>query len=645
MLRSLLIAALFVATGLVAQERHVHTDRNGSKLLPLPKQDDCFFFAIFGDRTGGKPSGLKILRQAVADTNLLDPDLVMTVGDLVEGYNKPKQWLEQTREFKAIMGKLRMKWFPVAGNHDIYGPTTDGKNFAIHTANYEKHFGPLWYWFEHKNSAFVVLYSDEGDPKTGRASYKEPALQKMSPAQFAWLKKTLEANNKRDHVFVFLHHPRWHKGNYGDDWDKVHKALVAAGNVSAVFAGHIHHMVYAGKKDGIEYFTLAATGSNLSKKYPKGAGYLHHFNIVTVRKDGIRVSTLPVGTVIDPKLLTQEVIANVRKLTNAPNGAGHKPLALESEGRVDDIYTLVMRNPTTRPVEFTLIPESTDPRWSFIPDHIHLTVAPGKEGSAPFSVARAANTVDSWFAIPRIRIQADYLAPGVRIAVHDRSVIMQVVPPASAGRPKTRGYMTLAKGAYLETPSAKLGLSGEALTVDAFVGLTHLDGRHVIVSDQDFQLFIVDGKPTFRVTTDKGAQTVIAEETIPHSVWNHIAGVFNGRELQIYVNGKRIASEAQTGRMQRLGKRTLIAASVDAKGQVTDFLWGRIDEVRIADGVWYRKKYEPPMSRKTGFEANDATALLLHLDRPFGPWTVDASTNQAHPRRHGIAEWAPDRQE
>ena len=27
--------------------------------------------------------GLKILRQAVADTNLLDPDLVMTVGDLV----------------------------------------------------------------------------------------------------------------------------------------------------------------------------------------------------------------------------------------------------------------------------------------------------------------------------------------------------------------------------------------------------------------------------------------------------------------------------------------------------------------------------------------------------------------------------------
>ncbi|MEZ6164979.1 MAG: hypothetical protein R3B67_11140 [Phycisphaerales bacterium] len=36
--------------------------------------------------------------------------------------------------------------------------------------------------------------------------------------------------------------------------------LVEAGNVAAVFAGHIHYMRYDGKRDGIEYVSLTTGG-------------------------------------------------------------------------------------------------------------------------------------------------------------------------------------------------------------------------------------------------------------------------------------------------------------------------------------------------------------------------------------------------
>ena len=98
----------------------IHTTRKSERLLPLPKEEGVFHFLIYGDRTGGPPEGLRVLEQAVKDTNLLDPDLVMTVGDLVPGYCAQEEWLRDAKDYKDIMTNLKMPWFPVAGNHDVY---------------------------------------------------------------------------------------------------------------------------------------------------------------------------------------------------------------------------------------------------------------------------------------------------------------------------------------------------------------------------------------------------------------------------------------------------------------------------------------------------------------------------------------------
>jgi len=102
-------------------------------------------------------------------------------------------------------------------------------------------------------------------------------------------------------------------------------------------------MRYDGKRDGIEYFALATTGGHLGKKFPQ-AGYLHHFNLVTVRPKGIQVSTLPVGTVIDPRMFTQDYLKTIQKAeTLVPKRVGQR-ITLQKDGAANGFYELEYTN-------------------------------------------------------------------------------------------------------------------------------------------------------------------------------------------------------------------------------------------------------------------------------------------------------------
>ena len=286
----------------LGQEAFVQTDRQSPVVFERPDANETFSFGIFGDQTGthNPVATLKILKYAIGEMNVLGPDLVMNVGDMINGYNQRKEWMAEMRDFMGVMNTLNMPWFPVAGNHDVYW-RGEGRPENEHDANYERCFGPLWYAFEHKGCWFFVLYSDEGNPVTGEKNFSKPASQVMSPQQTQWLKDTLIKSKNARHVFLFLHHPRWNGGGYGDDWDRIHALLVKAGNVSAVFAGHTHRMKYNGKRDRIEYFTLGTTGGAISDHNPP-RGQQHHYDLVTVRDDEVYVTALPVGSAINPRL-------------------------------------------------------------------------------------------------------------------------------------------------------------------------------------------------------------------------------------------------------------------------------------------------------------------------------------------------------
>lgn len=403
----------------------VITSRRHARQLQLPRSREGFHFLIFGDRTGGPAEGVNILRQAVVEANMLDPDLVMTVGDLVEGYNTLEPWLKQMEEFRSIMDGLKMAWFPVAGNHDIYwrGPDAPAGH---HEVNYEKHFGPLWYCFVHKKTGFLVLYTDEGDREKNEKGTSKPVLNQMSQEQLNWLSSSLRELKSCRQVFVFLHHPRWVDKWYpGSEWQKVHQRLTQAGNVKAVFAGHVHRLRYDGRQDGIEYYCLAATGANLPGIY-HDIGYLHHMNLVTVRRSSFQVATIPIGAVIDPRQYTalrQDDVDLLRKLTLRRTSPAVK---LSPDGQAGGRYSVAITNPASRAVEVTLVPEASSEQWIWSPDHRHKTVAAGDEAVFEFLYIRRPGPYDKNGETLELVLSVDYLEEKARIKIPTQRIEIDV---------------------------------------------------------------------------------------------------------------------------------------------------------------------------------------------------------------------------
>ena len=616
------------------------TDREG-RTLDLPSEDETFTFVVFGDRTGGPADGVKILAEAVADTNLYEPDLVMTVGDLIQGYGTEGPWMNEMREYRGIMDGLLCPWFPVAGNHDVYwrGPDRPANE---HEANYEMHFGPLWYAFDHKDRRFIVLYTDEADPKTGERNFSKPASQRMSPEQLAWLKTTLASAADKKDVFVFLHHPRWIGGGYGDDWERIHPVLAEAGNVRAVFAGHIHRMRYDGPRDGIEYVTLATVGGGQSGLVPE-AGYLHQFHHVTVRPDGIALAAIPVGETLDVRDITATVSNETATLAKAtPELIGE--LSVDETGLGQGKIEVSMSNPTGRPVEFTLVPESPDRRWRFVPDHAHATLDAGATRRFVFEASGRVDAIDDVWAPPAITIDADYLGTNRRYAIPTRTLELPVrVDLPTPPKPEREQALDFdGRDDALRVESDAYDLPDGPLTLETWFEPDTLGKRVGLTTrteGSEFGLFIMDGVPSFWIHLDGIYVSAEAKETtISTGEWHHLAGVFDGEEARLYLDGRLIARSPGSGKRTRNRLPLLIGADVDANGEPTSNFDGCIDEFRLSSTARYAGDRIDPDRRH---ESDQDTVILLHFDAIQGPWLHDASPNAAHATMLGSPRMVP----
>jgi len=613
-----------------------HTSRDSRVDLPLPEEEDAFFFVVFGDRTGGPADGVSVLADAVRDTNLLEPDLVMTVGDLINGYNRTPDWMWQMEEYKSIMDELLCPWFPVAGNHDVYWRGPEGeKPEGEHERNYEMHFGPLWYAFEHKNCWFIVLYTDEGNPETGEKTFTEPEAQRMSPEQFAWLKETLNKAHGADHVFVFVHHPRWLRGRYGDDWDKVHEALVDAGNVSAVFAGHIHQLRYD-PKDGIEYVTLATVGGGQSRKVPD-AGWLHHFNIVTVRPDQIAMSAVPVGEVMDVREITG-TLHNEAGVLAELHPRIDDTLRLEPDGSAEGSVSVVVANPTRFPVEATVMLDSGDSRWFFAPDHTHTRIDPAGSQTFQFHVSRMPGSLDRAFRVAEVVVAKDLLGRGYRYEIPaTRTPLPLDIELDAPEVPATETAMRFdGEDDHLAVPDRAIDLPDGPLTLECWFNADSFGDRTGLVAkteNSDYGFFVSEGNPGFYVHIGGSYLHLEAGEgTLETGRWYHIAGVYDGSEARLYLDGALLARETRSGSRRTNRYPLIVGGDVSGRGELMSPFEGMIDAVRLSSTARYTGGTFSPDRRPA---SDGDTVLLLNMDGFVGPWTYDESPSQAHPLVEG----------
>lgn len=626
----------------------VMTTRSNAKIIPATVAKDAFQFVVYGDRTGGVPAGLRVLEQAVEDTNLLDPDLVMTVGDLIQGYNQTDEWLKQADEYKAIMNRLRMRWFPVAGNHDIYWRGENPAPPGHHESNYETHFGPLWYSFRHKNAGFIVLYSDEGDPKSNIKAFNVGALQQMSDEQLAFLDKALTELKDQDHVFVFLHHPRWIGGGYlGSNWDEVHKRLKNAGNVSAVFAGHIHRMRYDGQKDGIEYFALATTGGHIPGDTPiPGMGHLHHFNVVTVRKDRLTVSSLPVGAVFDPKQFTPEFLAEIESARSIRGKLLGEPATLSVDGSAHGEVTFQFHNQAPRPVELTayLAVDSLRDGWMSDLDHRHLELAAGEKQSISFTVHRDG-TPREGATVPAVTIEKRYLGEkaAVELPPADQPIELQLdeVPADFFRTAANHALKVTGEASAIAVADASFDLPSGPFTIETWVKLKRYSDRLVAIvaktQGSEYAFFSDHGVVKFEVNLNGRYYGAAAEEPIPLDQWTHLAGVFDGQQVILFINGKPVASTKAGGTRKTNDLPLYLGADPDGSGSPTRPFVGLLDEFRLSTGVRYTEHFEPARRH----EPDASTVLLHHFDRTVGPFLLDHSASAANGRLGSSSQLVP----
>jgi len=194
-------------------------------------------FAIMGDRTGGMLPG--VFERGVEKVNLLQPEFVISVGDLIDGYTTdPDVWNAQWAEFDAIIDNLNMRFFYVPGNHDISN--------ELLLDEWVKRRGNPYYHFIYKNVLFLVVHTEDGPGVTSG----------ISDQQNAYFERVLAANRDVRWTFIFKHRPLWH---YGDQlgFESIEKAL--SGRNYTLFSGH-HHHYYHTRHNSMKHYILGTTG-------------------------------------------------------------------------------------------------------------------------------------------------------------------------------------------------------------------------------------------------------------------------------------------------------------------------------------------------------------------------------------------------
>ncbi len=290
---------------------------------PVNNSDSILRFAIVSDRTGGMEAG--IFDKAIDKLNLMQPEFVISVGDLIDGYTEdPKIWNAQWDEFDSLVNRLDMPFYYVPGNHDVSN--------ELLTDAWRKRHGSDYYSFVYKNVLFISLNTDE--IKNGG----------MSNKQVDYVLKRLKENQDVKWTLLFMHRPLW---SYGDKagYELIENALVHRKHT--VFSGHHHNYQYQ-EKNGMDHYVLATTGGG---SWRRGAevGEFDHITWVTLKEEGPKVALIDLNGIYDKNLIPPGDYEDIESLRRG-NWLDIEPVVNESNSVTSIKINLVVKNEMKRPM-------------------------------------------------------------------------------------------------------------------------------------------------------------------------------------------------------------------------------------------------------------------------------------------------------
>lgn len=335
---------------------------------------DNFQFVIVSDRCGGHRPG--VFPRAAQKLNLLRPEFVMSVGDLIEGYKTDKEAvIKERKEFDSFIKYFEMPFFYVPGNHDL-----SNKEMA---KIWEDFFGRRYYYFIYKDVLFVCLDSQENIDENNNG-------KNLGAVQINWVKEVLQKYPYVRWTCFFMHQPLWVYeepliGADGKEYPpritgfrEIEKEL--AGRNYTVFAGHLHHYTKYIRNDK-KYFILATTGA-YSKLRGPFFGEFDHGVWVTMDEQGPVLANLMIDGIYDENVVTEKSAAFANSVQ----------FVSDEEKSSDDklIFRLPLKNQFHHSLEYNLTWNNAGRNWRISPDHAEGIIEPGKEEVIKFEAVPSA---------------------------------------------------------------------------------------------------------------------------------------------------------------------------------------------------------------------------------------------------------------
>lgn len=286
----LLFAAAFAQDETVFQQ-NLQTPRK-------PWTSDGFFndprnfqFAIVTDRTGGHRDG--VFEKGVEKLNLLFPEFVMSVGDLIEGYTTDTTEINAMwHEWDSILNPLNFRFFAVPGNHDISND--------VMRQTWLNRYGHSYYHFRYKDVLFLAMDTNDGE-----------GVQ-FSRAQLDYMKKAIADNKNVRWTLLFMHHPVWNYKEY-NGFPEIEEAL--KDRPYTVIAGHNHRYLKKVKQER-NYYILGTTGGGSELRGPR-LGEYDHVTWVTITDQGPQLVNLALSGIITDDVLNEDNVELAQALIRA----------------------------------------------------------------------------------------------------------------------------------------------------------------------------------------------------------------------------------------------------------------------------------------------------------------------------------------
>jgi 3',5'-cyclic AMP phosphodiesterase CpdA len=271
--------------------------------------DSKFTFAVFSDLTGGERE--RVFEIAVAQLSLLRPELIINVGDLIDGGTENENEIHQQWDsFDKRAERARAPVFYVGGNHDLTGSVLQGV--------WDQRIGRRYYHFVYKNVLFLVLDTEDNTPErtqeifeirkagidvyikegpeafadTEYAKLPEKSSGNLTVAQSAYFVEAIANNQDVRWTFLFMHKAPWERV------DETNFAVIEESLTDrpyTVFNGHIHAYEHI-ERLGRDYIRLATTGG---VHYPNLPMSMDHITLVTIDDKGVDIANLLLSGILD----------------------------------------------------------------------------------------------------------------------------------------------------------------------------------------------------------------------------------------------------------------------------------------------------------------------------------------------------------